>query len=120
MSLSYYGPNSGYYNVVAGDKYASVSIGEKLNLTERTALTISAFDNQLITPTSIGNSRESGLRLDYQHSFYERTSLKAYVAPVSAPWKRFVRTTSASRWEQPTASRRWEDSRSPGRHRRPP
>jgi hypothetical protein len=79
MDLSYYGPNSDFYNLIAGYKYASVSIGEKFALTEKTALTLSVFDNQLITPTSIGNSRESGLRLDLKHSFQERNSLKAYV-----------------------------------------
>lgn len=79
LDLSYYGPNSDFYNVIAGYKYASVSLGEKFHVNEKTALTVSAFDNQLITPTSIGNSRESGLRLDFQHSFRERTSIKAFV-----------------------------------------
>jgi hypothetical protein len=79
LDIGYYGPNSDLYNLLSGYKYASVSLGEKYAFTANTAVTVSAFDNQLITPLSIGNSRESGLRLDFQHSFTERTSLKAYV-----------------------------------------
>jgi hypothetical protein len=79
LDIGYYGPNSELYNLLSGYKYASISLGEKYAFTANTAVTVSAFDNQLITPLSIGNSRESGLRLDFQHSFTERTSLKAYV-----------------------------------------
>ena len=78
MDLSYYGPNSRLYDLFSGYEYGSVAIGEKFGLSEKTALTVSGFDNQLITPLGIGNSRESGLRLDLQRSFTERTSLKAY------------------------------------------
>ena len=78
LDQGYYGPNSALYNLIAGYKYASVSVGEKYAFTQKTAVTVSAFDNQLITPLSIGNSRESGLRVDYQHAFTERISLKAY------------------------------------------
>jgi hypothetical protein len=79
LDIGYYGPNSELVNLLSGYKYASISVGEKFALTQNTALTVSGFDNQLITPLSIGNSRESGLRLDFQHSFTERWSLKAYV-----------------------------------------
>lgn len=79
LDIGYYGPNSGLYNLISGYKYASISVGEKFALMQNTAVTVSGFDNQLITPLSIGNSRESGLRLDFQHSFTERASLKAYV-----------------------------------------
>jgi hypothetical protein len=79
LDVGYYGANSALLNLVSGYKYASISAGEKFSVAPTTALTVSAFDNQLITPLSIGNSRESGLRLDFQHSFTERTSLKAFV-----------------------------------------
>jgi hypothetical protein len=79
LDIGYFGPNSEYYNLLSGYKYASISVGEKFAFTTNTAVTVSGFDNQLITPLSIGNSRETGLRLDFQHSFTERTTLKAYV-----------------------------------------
>jgi hypothetical protein len=79
MDLGYYGPNSEYVNLLAGYKYATVSVGEMFNLTPQTSLTPTLFDNQVITALSYGKSRESGLRLDFQHSFTERTSVKAYV-----------------------------------------
>ncbi|HTC52169.1 MAG TPA: hypothetical protein VK700_09560 [Steroidobacteraceae bacterium] len=79
LDIGYYGPNSELYNLLSGYKYASLSLGEKFSLAQNTALTVSGFDNQLITPLSFGNSRESGLRLDLQHNFTERMTLKAYV-----------------------------------------
>ncbi|HEV2703519.1 MAG TPA: hypothetical protein VGV09_17975 [Steroidobacteraceae bacterium] len=79
LDIGYYGPSSQFYNLISGYKYASVSVGEKFALTQTSLVTVSGFDNQLITPLSIGNSRESGLRLDFQHNFTERTTLKAYV-----------------------------------------
>jgi hypothetical protein len=78
LDLGYYGPNSELVNLLSGYKYATVSIGEMFSLTPQTSLTPTLFDNQVITPLSIGNSRESGLRLNFEHDFTERTSLKAF------------------------------------------
>lgn len=78
LDIGYYGPNSELYNLLSGYKYASLSLGEKFSLAQNTAVTVSGFDNQLITPLGFGDSRESGLRLDFQHNFAERMTLKAY------------------------------------------
>lgn len=94
VDIGYYGPNSDLYNLLSGYKYASVSVGEKFDLTLKSSVTVSAFDNQLITPLSIGNSRESGLRGDFKHSFTERISLSGY-AGVSQRSLENVRTDGA-------------------------
>jgi hypothetical protein len=79
MDVGYFGPNSELTNLLSGYKYATVSAGEKFDVTQKSTLTVSGFDNQVITPLSIGDSRETGLRVDWQHSFTERMSLKAYL-----------------------------------------
>jgi hypothetical protein len=78
LDTSYYGPNSELVNLLSGYKYATVSVGEMLDLTASTSLTPTLFDNQVITPIAAGNSRETGLRLNFEHSFTERTTLKAF------------------------------------------
>jgi hypothetical protein len=79
-------------NLLAGYKYATVSVGEMFNLTPETSLTPTVFDNQVITPLSYGKSRETGLRLDFQHSFTERTSLKAYAGASQQASQKVVQT----------------------------
>jgi hypothetical protein len=78
LDLGYYGPNSEFANLVSGYKYATVSVGEMFNLAPQTSLTPTVFDNQVMTPLSFENSRESGLRLNFEHNFTERTFLKAF------------------------------------------
>ena len=78
LDVGYFGSNSELVNTVSAYKYATVSVGELFNLTPETSLTPTLFDNQVITPLSIGKSRESGLRLNFEHSFTERTFLKAF------------------------------------------
>jgi hypothetical protein len=92
QDLGYYGPNSEVVNLLAGYKYATVSVGEMFNLTPETSLTPTVFDNQVITPLSYGKSRETGLRLDFQHSFTERTSLKAYAGASQQASQKVVQT----------------------------
>jgi hypothetical protein len=90
LDVGYYGPNSELVDMLAGYKYATVSVGEMFNLTPQTSLTPTLFDNQAITPLSINRSRESGLRLNFEHSFTERTSLKAYAGASQQSSQRFV------------------------------
>lgn len=92
MDLGYYGPNSELVDLLSGYKYAMVSIGEMFNLTPETLLTPTLFDNQVITPLAYGNSRESGLRLDFQHSFTERASLKAFAGASQQSSDKVVQT----------------------------
>jgi hypothetical protein len=92
LDLGYYGPNSQFVNLLSGYKYATVSVGEMFNLTPTTSLTPTLFDNQVITALSYGKSRESGLRLNLEHSFTERTSLKAYVGASQQASQKVVQT----------------------------
>jgi hypothetical protein len=79
LDIGYFGPNGSLVDLLEGYKYASVSVGEKFVLAENTSVTPGIFDNQVIASLATGNSRESGLRLDFAHNFAERTSLTAYV-----------------------------------------
>jgi hypothetical protein len=96
MDVGYYGPNSEFANLSSGYKYATVSVGEMFNLTPETSLTPTLFDNQVITPLSYGSSRESGLRLNLQHSFTERTFLKAYAGASQQTSDQFVVSEGAA------------------------
>ena len=78
LDVGYYGPNSQLVNLLSGYKYGTVSVGETFNLSAQTSLTPTLFDNQVITPIAAGDSRESGLRLNIEHDFTERISLKAF------------------------------------------
>jgi hypothetical protein len=90
LDVGYYGSNSELVNMLSGYKYATVSVGEMFNLTPQTSLTPTVFDNEAITPLSSNRSRESGLRLNFEHSFTERTSLKAYAGASQQSAKQIV------------------------------
>ncbi len=78
LDVGYYGPNSPLVNQTSGYKYATLSVGERFIVTPATSLTPTLFDNETISPSVYGNSRESGLRLNFERDLTERTSLKAY------------------------------------------
>jgi hypothetical protein len=78
LDVNYFGSNSQLLNLLSAYKYATVSLGEKFILDPSTSLTPTIFDNQVISELTAGNSRESGMRLDFNHSFTERISIKAY------------------------------------------
>jgi hypothetical protein len=79
LDVGYYGPNTELFNLTSAYKYASVMVGEKFILSPQTAVTPALFDNQVITPLSLENSRESGLRINLNHDFTERISFTAYI-----------------------------------------
>ncbi len=107
LDTGYYGPNSGLVNLLSGYKYATVSVGEQFNLTPQTSLTPTLFDNQVITPIATGDSRESGLRLYFAHSFTERISLKAFAGASQQSSQEVVRSDGPAGIQQAvqTASR---------------
>jgi len=100
LDVGYYGPNSELVNLISGYKFATVSVGEKFTLTPATSVTPTVFDNQVFTPLSFGDSRESGLRLNFEHSFTERTSLKAYAGASQQSLNEFVRVENVAGLQQ--------------------
>lgn len=75
VDVSYYGPLTGLLALLEGYRYPTASLGEQLNLSERTTLTATAFADELLARIPLNDSHEAGGQLELTHSFSERTRI---------------------------------------------
>ncbi len=76
VDVSYYGALIAEpLSLLEGYRYPSASLGERFDLSDRTALTASAFADELLARLAVDDSREAGGQLELTHTFSESTQI---------------------------------------------